>query len=281
MVGNHTILETKLRSLNRGSGLGQGYNTTDARFGRLEGYGTAIINSRGTNVGSSAFFVNEVNIPVNSLNISFPTNDGILISVASTSANDTAGGTGLTLLLLIGLDVNFDIQLEPIAMNGLTKVTSTLLFSRINLIQSIGVGSLGFNEGDIYVSDTNEVFVSGLPTLKVFRTMAATFNFAGPGTFTIARGHTALAIHTKVSTDATEAKPIAARISAIIGGIHYILSDLVFNSGTGNFPDESFGTIGERTDLILSTKATQGTIDLCTLWLSLSVRNDEKAAEPN
>jgi hypothetical protein len=52
----------------------------------------------------------------------FPPAAGVQLSIASTSANDAAAGTGLRTVELHYLDANLDEQYETITLNGLTPV---------------------------------------------------------------------------------------------------------------------------------------------------------------
>lgn len=71
------------------------------------------------------------------------------LDVVSTSANDTLAGTGARTILIDGLDSNFNRIIETINLSGLTPVTTTNSFIRVNRSYVTNIGSIGYNEGDI------------------------------------------------------------------------------------------------------------------------------------
>lgn len=71
------------------------------------------------------------------------------IDIVSTSANDTNGGTGVNTLIIRGLDANYDILEEEITLNGLTTVTSTNSFLRVDRMYATLSGSLQEADGTI------------------------------------------------------------------------------------------------------------------------------------
>jgi hypothetical protein len=71
------------------------------------------------------------------------------ISTVSSSANDTAAGTGAQTMLIEGLDANYDKISETITLNGLTPVISTLEYLRVNNMLVLTAGSSMYNEGNI------------------------------------------------------------------------------------------------------------------------------------
>lgn len=118
--------------------------------------------------------------------------------VASTSANDTLLGTGARLVLLTGLDSNFNVQEEVIALNGQTPVQTALTYIRIFEAVIINYGSnvntLGDSVavGDIYVGRT-ATFVVGVPNEPIIGILAADNDpNSRVGVFTVPDGYTAL-----------------------------------------------------------------------------------------
>jgi hypothetical protein len=81
---------------------------------------------------------------------SAPHPTGIQISVVSTSANDSAAGTGIRTLEIHYLDANLDEKFEVITMTGLTPVLTVATDIRfINLVHMVTFGSLAHAAGDI------------------------------------------------------------------------------------------------------------------------------------
>lgn len=81
---------------------------------------------------------------------SAPHPTGIRISVVSTSANDSAAGTGIRTLEIHYLDNNLDEQVETVIMTGTTPVLTVATNIRfINLAHMITFGALAHAAGDI------------------------------------------------------------------------------------------------------------------------------------
>lgn len=80
----------------------------------------------------------------------FPTTQST-VTVSSTSNNDTLGGTGVTQVIVIGTDINYNDVRETVDMNGQSGTTTVNQYYRINTLQVVGAGSLEVNDGDIYI----------------------------------------------------------------------------------------------------------------------------------
>ena len=73
-------------------------------------------------------------------------------SLVSSSAADTAAGTGAQTVVVVGLDSSYQQVTEVVEMAGLSAATSTQEFLRINGIYCARVGSAGVNVGNITCS---------------------------------------------------------------------------------------------------------------------------------
>lgn len=71
------------------------------------------------------------------------------ISIVSTSASDTDGGTGINKLIISGLDSNWDILTEEVTLAGLTPVVSTNSFLRVDRMYATLSGSAQESVGEI------------------------------------------------------------------------------------------------------------------------------------
>jgi hypothetical protein len=76
------------------------------------------------------------------------------LSIVSTSANDTLGGTGANVVLIEGLDNEYRQIFEVINLNGLTPVTSVNSYLRVNQFRVIFSGSGQTNAGVITAEDS-------------------------------------------------------------------------------------------------------------------------------
>lgn len=87
----------------------------------------------------------------------FPVN-ATTVSIVSTDANDTDGGTGAQTVRIGGLDADYNEIQEELTLNGLTPVVSTKVFFRLHRARVILSGSGETNAGDINMTvDSNPV----------------------------------------------------------------------------------------------------------------------------
>jgi len=105
----------------------------------------------------------EVALSPRPWDIVFPSEAG-LIQVSSTEAVDNSAGTGVQAVHVEGLDSDYNIISEEIELSGITPVTSSLEYLRVNSMRSEAVGSLGSNAGDIWVSLDGATTLLGVPT---------------------------------------------------------------------------------------------------------------------
>jgi hypothetical protein len=74
------------------------------------------------------------------------------LSVVSSSANDTAAGTGARQITITGVDGNNDTLVENVTLNGVTPVVTSGTFLGVNRVQVISSGSGTVNAGDITIT---------------------------------------------------------------------------------------------------------------------------------
>jgi len=79
-----------------------------------------------------------------------PNNAGIL-SISSSSADDTAAGTGARTILIQGLDENYTQIQEQITLNGLSTVNTLNSYIRLNNAIVTTSGTLSSNAGEITI----------------------------------------------------------------------------------------------------------------------------------
>lgn len=75
------------------------------------------------------------------------------LKVTSSSAQDGVAGTGILTLTMVGLDSNWNELIETVTMNGLTPVTTTASFLRINRAYGATSGSSLTNVGNITITN--------------------------------------------------------------------------------------------------------------------------------
>lgn len=124
--------------------------------------------------------------PLQSL-ITFPAS-AIQMTVSSTSANDTAAGTGARTIVVQGLDANYNEVTETVTMNGQTAVTMTASLLRVNYAYVATAGSGNGAAGDIYIG-TGAV-TAGVPA-TVYDIIKFDYNNTTTGSYTVPAGYTA------------------------------------------------------------------------------------------
>ena len=76
------------------------------------------------------------------------------LNLVSSDANDATGGTGASLILVSGIDANFNEIEEYVPLNGTTPVTTTNQYLGVNRMVVITSGSQKKNVGNIDATDT-------------------------------------------------------------------------------------------------------------------------------
>lgn len=114
------------------------------------------------------------------------------VQLSSSSAADAAAGTGARTVCIFGLDANYDIQNETIALNGQTQVESVLSYLRVFGVQVQTAGSGYTNAGDIYCvkTGTGGTITAGVPgTLtSAWVKIPVGYGNGTSGIFTVPRG---------------------------------------------------------------------------------------------
>ena len=78
--------------------------------------------------------------------------------VSSSSANDTAAGTGARTVIISGLDSDYEDISETVIMNGTTAVQTVNSYLRVFEVYAETVGTAGVNAGNISVEDSTETY---------------------------------------------------------------------------------------------------------------------------
>jgi hypothetical protein len=104
------------------------------------------------------------------------------LEVLSSSANDTAAGTGARTVLISGLSSTYAIISEVITLNGVTPVTTVNSYLRVNIFTTTSSGSGKVNAGDLTLR-----VISGGSTQSIAR---AGFGFGRNAIYTVPAGNT-------------------------------------------------------------------------------------------
>lgn len=98
------------------------------------------------------------------------------LSIASDNAADTAAGTGARTVRIDGLDASGAEQTEDVPMNGVTPVTSSKLWLRVNAAYAIAAGSGGVNAGNISLTHTGAAGVIAFIAASEGRALMAAYS---------------------------------------------------------------------------------------------------------
>lgn len=118
-----------------------------------------------------------------------------LLDLSSSGVNDKGTptvGTGAQVVRVVGLDGDYNRQIEDVTLNGQTKVTTSKKFLRVFAAYVKTTGSGGANAGDIYIlkTGTGGTYTNGVPgtlTSAVIEMLTGN-NLGYSGLFTAPRG---------------------------------------------------------------------------------------------
>ena len=125
-----------------------------------------------------------------------------VMKVSSSSANDTAAGTGARTILVAGLDANYNAISETVILNGQTAVNTVNSFLRIQYTELLTVGSGAGQAGTIYIG-TGTV-TTGVPAVIYWQSEISYNNFGFAG-YTVPAGYTAYITSYTITSQSTTA----------------------------------------------------------------------------
>jgi hypothetical protein len=87
------------------------------------------------------------------------------VQISSSSTADTAAGTGAQQVAICGIDANYKLQIETIALNGQTQVETIGSFLRVFSVEVVLSGTGKTNAGTIYTikTGTGGTMTAGVP----------------------------------------------------------------------------------------------------------------------
>lgn len=201
----------------------------------------------------------------------FPSSASVM-KISSSSANDTAAGTGVRTVLVSGLDPSYVEQQEIVVMNGQTAVNTVNQYLRIFTIASLTAGSGETNAGDLYVG-TGTV-TAGVPA-TIYAKAPATFGINQGAHYTVPAGHTAYLVDiigSAVQSNASQKTLLSIRARPL-GGIFLRGGHLVVTGGLvylGSVIPRSFA---EKTDVDAVATTTDTNVTAAATLRYLLVQN--------
>ena len=180
----------------------------------------------------------------------FPTGAAETVDVVSTSASDTAAGTGMRTLMLSGLDANYVERTEAVTLNGLTAVTTSSTWTRVNHAWGLTAGSGGTNAGDVTIKHHTT-------TTNVFVQMTAGVGSAQACAYTVPAGKQAAIAGYRASVSNNGGAGTAARVQVGLwirpfGAMWYRLRSLWIQntSGLGDVALPGALVLPAKTDIV-------------------------------
>ena len=200
----------------------------------------------------------------------------VAMTVSSSSANDTSpSGSGAHIVLIEGLDQNYNPISESIALAGQTAVATTKSYLRIIGITVIDKGVNGGNVGTIYVG-TGTV-TTGVPAV-IHELIPPGFNKEASGVYTVPAGYTAYFRVGGLSGQDTGAGYITGRLVISNQGSPFITSAVtVFTTGQVNYDFPYPIAIPEKSDVEARAITSSGTNTITSYFGMILIKNDGQA----
>jgi len=161
--------------------------------------GLKIINKSGRNPAISTATVPEDIWAGGGVYTGFPVGAAEIVTVVSSSTNDTAAGSGARTITIYGLDASGNIQSETITLNGTTKANSLNTYYRVHraYVETSGGSNTAFNVGTITIQHLTT-------TGNIFSIMQIGLNAATAAVYTIPLGYTGFLKHFDISASKTQ-----------------------------------------------------------------------------
>jgi len=163
-----------------------------------------------------------------------PASTGIQMSVVSTSANDTAAGTGTRTIEIHYLDANLADQSETVTLNGVTPVltvATNIRFIQCMHVLTYGTGKAAAGTITAYVGAQNYAEIS---TGKLRCSSSVRMVPAG-------KKMIVNTIHAGSSSGAAGASTIIELVTCNFGGHDYTADSIFIPLGSATFQDNSGG----------------------------------------
>jgi hypothetical protein len=186
----------------------------------------------------------------------YPTS-AIQMKVSSSSANDTALGTGARTVSVQGLDQNYNEVAETITLNGQTEVLTTNTFIRVFRAFVITAGSGGTAAGTIYVG-TGTV-TAGVPA-TVYAEIALGDNQTTMATWTVPAGYTFFVYRGTFSASSNNVSQyiLGRFMFRPFGGVFRNAADVTVNTGAIQYDFELPLALPEKSDIEAQAIALSG-----------------------
>lgn len=191
------------------------------------------------------------------------------LTLSSSSANDTAAGTGARTVFVQGLDANYNLITETMSLAGLSAVATANAYLRVFRIFVLTSGSTGSNEGVLYLG--SGLITAGVPANKYAIALIGD-NMSFAAIYTVPAGYTAYVINAVTSVGkgkdceySTWVKPFGMSMRKTRNGYLYESSIVQL----ANFPT----VIPEKTDVEIRGKSSAPNTDMAFNFDVILVQN--------
>ena len=205
--------------------------------------------------------------------ITFPA-AALQMTVSSTSANDTAAGTGARTVVVQGLDAKYNEVTETVTLNGQTPVTMSASLLRVNYAYVATAGSGDSAAGDIYIG-TGTV-TAGVPA-TTYDIIKFDYNVTTTGSYTVPAGYTAYVSQGLFSAgQTTGASPVQGQGRLLTRGTNNIRMTAALtslNNGVANYVFEYPLAVPEKTTIEATAVGSSTNNSVSSMFIILLVKN--------
>jgi hypothetical protein len=239
-------------------------NQSISRIGTTEPFELQV--SRGQITGHSVYLISGIS---GSVGTSYTTvwsqntvyaylSAAAVMQISSSSASDTAAGTGARTILINGLDANYNEISETVTLNGQTAVNTVNSYLRVFHIAVLTAGSGGAAAGTIYAG--TGVVTAGVPA--VIYGVYTTNNGSTACIWTVPAGYTAYiaSYASGYGSTTANANGTVALLVRNFGGVFDTISQVKASNGNqGGLTFEYPIAVPEKSDIeIRATSSTAG-----------------------
>jgi len=208
--------------------------------------------------------------------LAFPS-AALQMSVSSSSANDTANGTGARTVFLSGLDAGHNTISETISLTGQTAVTTVKSYIHVNQCYVATAGSLDSAAGTIYFG-TGTV-TAGVPA-TVYDVIQYDYNTRITGSYTIPAGYTGYVSQGLFSTgQASGSGPVTGRlVTRGTDEIRRTAAIVTLNNGAADYVFEYPIVVPEKTTLEAQAIGTGNNNACSSMFILVLIKNNASTA---
>ena len=194
------------------------------------------------------------------------------MKVSSSSANDTANGTGARTVYVAGLDANHNEIEEIVTLNGQTAVLTVQSFLHINQAYVATTGTTLSAEGDIYFG-TGTV-TAGVPA-TVYDLIKLDYNQRITGSYTVPAGFTAYLSQGLFSAGQPGGSAqVSGRLMTVgTDGVRRTIAITTVNNGVADYVFEYPVQIPEKTTLEATAQGSSNNNAASSMFILLLVSN--------